>query len=210
MRTRAPRCHGPHRQNASVPLSANLSTSCSGSCSVEQVPSGLRAKRPAADRPGEAARRVGELPGAAGYLPGELRRPGEQAAVRVDMKRQALPDRADHVQGAAGEDQIVLANGTAVHDLDDRPTPLNTPLARTTLLTTVRVVAPVAANTMVPLSVSLPLVAAAAGMAGAAEIANAVPATSSAHDIARFTNLSRGRPPPSGGDHLVQARAQCR
>src|SRR5882762_9246471 len=43
-------------------------------------------KRPAADRPGEAARRVGELPGAAGH----------------------------------------------------RPTPLNTPRASTTLLTTVR------------------------------------------------------------------------
>ena len=44
MRTRAPSCHSPHRQNNSVPLSANLSTSWSGSCSVEQVPSGLRAK----------------------------------------------------------------------------------------------------------------------------------------------------------------------
>src|SRR5436305_13333360 len=76
-------------------------------------------KRPAADRPGEVARRAGELPGAAGYLQGELRRAGEQTAVRVDMKRQALPERADHVQGAAGEDQIVLANGIAGHDLDE-------------------------------------------------------------------------------------------
>jgi hypothetical protein len=41
---------------------------------------------------------------------------------------------------------------------------------------TVRVSGPgPATNTMVPLSVSVPLVAAAAGMAGAAEIASAVP-----------------------------------
>jgi hypothetical protein len=106
-------------------------------------------KRPAADRPGQVARRADELPGAAGYLIGEPRRPGEQAAARVDNKG-------------------------------------------------------------VPLSVSLPLVAAAAGMAGAAEMASAVPATSSAHDVARFMNLSRGRPPPSGGDHLVWAGARCR
>ena len=54
------------------------------------------------------------------------------------------------------------------------------------------------------------LIAADAGMAGAAEIASAVPATSSAHDIFRFMNLCRVRPPPSGGDHLVWARAQGR
>ncbi len=41
-------------------------------------------KRHGADRPGEAAGRVVELPGAAGHVPGELLRPGEQAAVRVD------------------------------------------------------------------------------------------------------------------------------
>jgi hypothetical protein len=42
---------------------------------------------------------------------------------------------------------------------------------------TVRVFVPgPATNTIVPLSVSVPLVAAAAGMAGAAEIASAVPA----------------------------------
>src|SRR5690349_6206961 len=40
--------------------------------------------RPGADRPGQAARRAGELPGAAGYLDGELRCPGKQAAARVD------------------------------------------------------------------------------------------------------------------------------
>ena len=43
-----------------------------------------------------------------------------------------------------------------------------------------------AENTMVPLNVSLPLVAAVAGMAGAAEIARAVPAASSAPFTSRF------------------------
>src|SRR6185437_3854074 len=43
MRTRAPSCRGPPRQNVSVPLTSNLSTSWRGSCAVEQVPSGLRA-----------------------------------------------------------------------------------------------------------------------------------------------------------------------
>jgi hypothetical protein len=113
------------------------------------------------------------------------------------------PGCADHVHGAAGEDQIVLANGTVEHDLDDPADAPEHPLARTTLPVTVRLVVPVAANTIVPLSVSLPLVAAAAGMAGATEIASAVPATSSAHDIARFMHPSRDRPPPSGGDHLA-------
>src|SRR5690242_10640992 len=42
--------------------------------------------RPAAARPGQGARRAGEFPGAAGYLEGELRCPGEQAAVRVENK----------------------------------------------------------------------------------------------------------------------------
>ena len=47
-----------------------------------------------------------------------------------------------------------------------RPTPRNTPLARTTLPMTVRLFVPgPAANTMVPPSVSVPLVAAAADMA---------------------------------------------
>lgn len=102
------------------------------------------------------------------------------------MKRQALPDRAEHVQGAAGENQIVLANGIAEHDLDEPADASERPVATTTLLITVRVFVPgTAANTMVPLSVSLPL-AAAAGMASAAEILSAVPAASSAHDIARF------------------------
>ena len=78
------------------------------------------------------------------------------------------------MQGAAGEDQIVLANGTAEHDLDDPVGALERPMARTALPMTVRVVAPVAANTMVPLSVSVSLAAAAAGMAGAAEPASAV------------------------------------
>jgi len=35
---------GPRRQNDSVPLSANLSTSWSGSCAVEQLPWALRAR----------------------------------------------------------------------------------------------------------------------------------------------------------------------
>src|SRR6185312_10563988 len=65
-------------------------------------------KRHGADRPGDATGRVGELPGAAGHVPGELLRPGEQAAVRVDRERE-VPERADHVHGAAGEYQIVLA-----------------------------------------------------------------------------------------------------
>src|SRR6202042_1768720 len=39
-----PRHRGAHRQNDSVPLSANLSTSRRGTCVNEQLPSGLRAK----------------------------------------------------------------------------------------------------------------------------------------------------------------------
>ena len=38
--------HGAHRQNDSVPLSANLSTSRRGTCVSEQLPSGLRIKAP--------------------------------------------------------------------------------------------------------------------------------------------------------------------
>ena len=68
-----------------------------------------------------------------------------------------------------------------------RPTPLNKPPARTTLPMTVRLFVPgPAANTIVPPSVSVPLVAAAADMAGAAEIASAVPAASSAPFTSRF------------------------
>ena len=66
-----------------------------------------------------------------------------------------------------------------------RPTPVNTPLATTTLLITVRV-PDTPEVTMVPLSVSLPLVAAAAGTAAAAETATAVPAASSAAVTCRF------------------------
>ena len=43
-RTRAPRCHGAHRQNDSVPVDVNMSTSWSGTCSKLQLPSGLRAR----------------------------------------------------------------------------------------------------------------------------------------------------------------------
>ena len=48
-------------------------------------------ERPAADRPGEAARRVGELPRAASYVQAELLRPAEQAAMqpRVAVRRAA-------------------------------------------------------------------------------------------------------------------------
>ena len=42
METRAPRSDGAHRQNDSVPLSANLSTSWRGNGVNEQLPSGLR------------------------------------------------------------------------------------------------------------------------------------------------------------------------
>jgi hypothetical protein len=41
---RAPGCHGAHRHNDSVPLAVIMSTSWSGSCSREQLPSGLRAR----------------------------------------------------------------------------------------------------------------------------------------------------------------------
>jgi hypothetical protein len=92
------------------------------------------------------------------------------------------------VHGATAEDQIVLADTSSGGTSSTaRPTPLNKPLARTTLLMTVRVFVPgPATNTMVPLSVSVPLVAASAGMAGAAEIASAIPAASSAPVTSRF------------------------
>jgi len=61
-----------------------------------------------------------------------------------------------------------------------RPTPLNTPLATTTLLITVRV-PDTPEVTMVRLNVSLALVAAAAGTAVTAEMTSAVPAASSRH-----------------------------
>ena len=57
-----------------------------------------------------------------------------------------------------------------------RPALLNTPLATTTLLMTVRV-PETPEVTMVPLNASLPLVAAASGAGAAAETASAVPAT---------------------------------
>jgi hypothetical protein len=93
------------------------------------------------------------------------------------------------VHGAAAEDQIVPADTSRIgrHELDDPADAAEHPLARTTLLITVRVFVPgPATNTIVPLSVSVPLVAAAAGMAGAAEIASAVPAASSAPFTSRF------------------------
>jgi len=75
------------------------------------------------------------------------------------------------VHGAAAEDQIVLADtGSRIggHELDDPADAAEHPLARTTLPMTVRLFVPgPAANTMVPPSVSVPLVAAAADMAGA-------------------------------------------
>jgi hypothetical protein len=43
-RTRTPGCHGARRQNDRVPVAVIRSTSWSGSCSREQLPSGLRAR----------------------------------------------------------------------------------------------------------------------------------------------------------------------
>jgi hypothetical protein len=44
IRTRATGCHGAHRQNDSVPVAVIRSTSWSGACSREQLPSGSRAR----------------------------------------------------------------------------------------------------------------------------------------------------------------------
>jgi hypothetical protein len=85
------------------------------------------------------------------------------------------------VHGAGAEDQVVPGDASRVggHALDDSADAAEHPLASTTLLMTVRLFVPgTAANTMVPRRVLVPLVAAAAVMAGAAEIASAVPAAS--------------------------------
>src|SRR3954452_21804029 len=76
-----------------------------------------------ADSPGEAAGRVGELSGTAGYVEGQLLRPGEQTVVRVDRERPEASECADDVHGAAGEDQVVPADvggvGGQVRELDE-------------------------------------------------------------------------------------------
>src|SRR6185437_11111363 len=86
-------------------------------------------ERPAADRPREAARRVGELARAASYLQAELLRPAEQAAMQVDRKTwQQGPERADHVHGAAaGETRSSWLTGSPGTTSTNRPTPLNAP-----------------------------------------------------------------------------------
>jgi len=147
------------------------------------------AKPPGRDRAGGAAGRVGELAGATDDFSGLLHRQTEQAVVRVEGERGDLPARADEVHGALREDQVVAADvgGVAgqVRDLDDPADAAEHPLATIMLLMTVRV-PETPEVTMVPLNVSLPFVAAAAGMAGTAEIASAVPAASSAPVSCRF------------------------
>jgi hypothetical protein len=49
--------------------------------------------------------------------------------MQVDRRTwQQGPGRADHVHGAAAEDQIVLANGIAGHNLDEPADALERPL----------------------------------------------------------------------------------
>ena len=99
-------------------------------------------------------------------------------------------ERADEVHGAAGEDQIVPADiggiGRQVREFGEPADAAEYPLGEHHAADDRPVFVPgTAENTMVPLSVSPLLVAAAADIAGAAETASAVPATSSAHAIAR-------------------------
>src|SRR5581483_8731196 len=72
-------------------------------------------KRHGTDRPGDAAGRVVELPGPTGHVPGELLRPGEQAAVRVHLECQPRPRRGAHGPGAASEDQLGLADNGSIN-----------------------------------------------------------------------------------------------
>lgn len=115
----------------------------------------------------EPAGRGGELPDVAGEFPGWLDRDSGQAAARVDGDRE-VHVRADDVDAVAGEDEVVPAEGVEVggqvRDLDDSAGALSIPLVTTALVMTVRV-PDTPEVTMVPLNVSLPLAAAAAGAA---------------------------------------------
>ena len=167
-----------------------MSTSCSGGCVSEQLPSGLRAASPrAAHHAGKDAARMGELAGAAGDF--------REFAVTVRVDRQLSRvegERAPTVvlRGAwcPAEDQIVPADVGRVAglagDLDDPADAGEHPFGDAiTVVMTVRV-PDTPEVTMVPLSVSCPLVAAAAGKAVAVEMASAIPAASNAPVTCRF------------------------
>src|SRR5262249_40408003 len=141
-------------QNDSVPLSANLSTSWRGNGANEQLPSGLRAK--SATAPIVPVK----LPVAWPNCPVPPVTSQVNCCVAVNRQLCGLTD-PDRVPGVLTTCMVPLrktrssrltpaeSGGTSS---TTRPTPLNTPLARTTLPMTVRVFVPgTATNTMVPL-----------------------------------------------------------
>jgi len=161
---------------------------------------------------GAAAGRVGELPGAADDFPGgwivavatQLSGLTETEKSRFVLTRCMLP------LAKTRSSRLTLSGSVGRFGTSTiRPTPLNAPLAMTTLVMTVRV-PDTPEVTMVPLNVSLPLVAAAAGAAATVEAVSAIPPVSSAHDIFLFMNPSLVFRRLICGDHRCRLRRRAR